>query len=227
MCLKLVRPDLQTDLDTVLLQAQSFGYTKFGEMFNVESMCKFISDAFSVRAECRQWLECSQLQIIEHLCQGQPLLLPYDADANYEPCLKGGKRAHWAAVTGFVLTLKRDAAKECFDCMDSTCCTVVPLADNLHSLIQIDPEKIATGNTGATAQLCQSLLSKSQLYVYARQGKSKRIQIWDFTGLCSSNRNLSQVSDKILDDPERVRMVYPDKGDLTMSLANQFILVYK
>lgn len=191
---------------------------------SVENMCKFINDAFFVKAECRQWLECSQLEIIEHLCLGQPILLPYDADANYEPCLKGGKRAHWAAVTGFVLSLQGDYTTECLKNLDFSCCTVVALPDN-HSLVHIDgsDSKKAT----STFQLFKSFLPKSQLYVYARQGKSKRIQIWNFNQLCTSNRNLSQVSSKILDDPERVRMVYPENGDLTMSLANQFILVYK
>ena len=40
------------------------------------------------------------VQLIKHLCKGYPILVPYDADRNHEPCLKRGQKAHWAVITG-------------------------------------------------------------------------------------------------------------------------------
>ena len=40
------------------------------------------------------------VQILNHLCRGYPVLIPYDEDRNHEPCLKKGNQSHWAVITG-------------------------------------------------------------------------------------------------------------------------------
>ncbi|KAI2806226.1 hypothetical protein BLOT_005237 [Blomia tropicalis] len=220
ICLKLVKPDVQTELSAVLERARSFGFTKYGEMFSVENMAKFIEQEFSVRVQTRQWLEKSKLNVVEHLCLGMPLLVPYDADANYEPCMKEGKRAHWATICGFCLVIptgllsKNDQWRH------------IPLSNPNHSIIHLETT-IGTDLSRDQFKLMKAVLPKSKLYIYARQGKSRRIQIWNYEQLCKSNRNLYRVSNKILNDPERMEMIFPENGDLTQSLANQFIMVYK
>lgn len=241
ICLKLVKPDVQTELSAVLERARSFGFTKYGEMFSgiiffdeipffkytykscyclVENMAKFIEQEFSVKVQTRQWLEKSKLNVVEHLCLGMPLLVPYDADANYEPCMKEGKRAHWATICGFCLVIptgllsKNDQWRH------------IPLSNPNHSIIHLETT-IGTDLSRDQFKLMKAVLPKSKLYIYARQGKSRRIQIWNYEQLCKSNRNLYRVSNKILNDPERMEMIFPENGDLTQSLANQFIMVYK
>jgi hypothetical protein len=66
-----------------------------------------------------------------------------------------------------------------------------------------------------------SLLPVHHLYLYARQGKSRFIQLWNFHDLCDSNVNLLQVSSKLSD----ICHVLPEGGDLSQSLADQFLLI--
>jgi len=40
--------------------------------------------------------------ILKELLLGHPVLVPYDNDKNFEPCLRKGHRAHWAVLTGTV-----------------------------------------------------------------------------------------------------------------------------
>lgn len=89
-------------------------------------------------------------------------------------------------------------------------------------LVQIDQSEVENVINLIAGELSHG----GKLFVYARQGKSKHVHIWDFDLLCQSSRNLNRVSEKILNDPVRVKMIYPKNGDLTTSLANQFILIY-
>lgn len=185
-------------------------------------MTKFLAQEFSVKAETRQWLEKSRLDVMEHLCTlGNLILVPYDADSNYEPCLKEGKRAHWATLCGFCLVVHHEGASPIPT--DQVDCKVANMASN-RSLVHIEPKP---ADSKRIFHFARSYLSRGNLFVYARQGKSKRIQIWNYDQLCKSNRNLCKVSGKILSDPERAQMVYPDNGLLDKSLANQFVMIYK
>ena len=210
-----------------------------------QNMSNFLKQVFSVKVDTRLYLERSKLDVIEHLCHGNCVLVPYDAGPNYEviksftalcanglfqdlliifsskqPCLKEGKRAHWATICGFCVVTDKDPT--CIP-IDQVNCKVVEFADN-RSVIHVEPQ---SENAKNIFHFVKGLLAKASLFVYARQGKSRRIQIWSFEQLCKSNRNISKVSSKIIDDPARVQMVYPENGDLTKSLANQFIMIYK
>ena len=44
--------------------------------------------------------------ILDSLTSGQMLLVPYDCGHNHGPALHGGKKAHWALITGFVIAGK-------------------------------------------------------------------------------------------------------------------------
>ena len=41
--------------------------------------------------------------LLFHILHGHPILVPYDNDKNFEPCLKYGHKAHWAVLTGKLL----------------------------------------------------------------------------------------------------------------------------
>ena len=58
------------------------------------------------RCELIEMVETTQeTLLVERLLQSRMCLLAYDCDANYEPCNRGGLKAHWALVTGLLLPL--------------------------------------------------------------------------------------------------------------------------
>lgn len=182
-------------------------------------MCQLIGDQTSppVRAEVRRDLDRSAPEIIRHLCMGRPVLVPYDADSNYEPCLKSGARAHWATICGFCVAVSSDQVLE-------VGCKTAPLGDppDRHQIVHLDHHQAAR----LFEQIKSHLSDLGRIFVYARQGKTRRVQLWNFQQLVRSNRNLRQVSGRIMADPNRGPvMVLPGGGDLTHSLSNQFILV--
>ena len=66
-------------------------------------------------------------------------------------------------------------------------------------------------------------INKEQVYLLAKQGKSKRLAIWDYTSLESSNSNLIQIDPK-RNDP--LEYVLPEGGDqLTQHLRSKIIVL--
>lgn len=184
-------------------------------------MSEFIRHQFSVKTELKRDLQHSVLDIAKHLCQGLPVLVPYDADSNYEPCLKDGARAHWAVLIGFCIVDPLD--KDSIDKNKFHFKKIVDLNDRM-ALGHISKEKHGWQKT---FNFIKRYLSMERFFVYARQGKSCLIQVWNYQKLCLSNQNLHKVSNKILNDPERSSMIFPKDGILNESLSNQFILLYR
>lgn len=186
-------------------------------MILVGNMCELIRREFRVKAEVKRDLSRSMLEVVRHVCRGLPVLVPYDADSNYEPCLKEGTRAHWATLCGFCIVTNGTVNSLSIELNSLK----VSSLDQEHTLLQLAPENSAE----KTLAFLKRFLTMDRLYVYARQGKTRRVQLWKFGQLCESNRNLRKVSPKIITDPERVHMIYPKDGQLDQSLSNQFILV--
>lgn len=184
-------------------------------------MCDLLNTTYGIQAQVKTHLERSILDLVRHLCNGLPVLVPYDADANYEPCLKDGQRAHWATIVGFCFVLDHATASESFP-QDGKQSHI----DSWHNLDE-DRWIVHLKSHESMYNLVKPYIDKHNLFLYARQGKSRRVQVWSFQQLCQSNRNLAQVCSRILNDPERNEMVYPLDGHLTKSLANQFIYVFK
>ncbi|OTF69230.1 hypothetical protein BLA29_002824 [Euroglyphus maynei] len=228
MCLKSIDNQWDMDLQELLAKARSYGYTKFGEMFSVKNMAKFIYNEFSLKIVHCYDLERSMLNVVEHLCNRQPILVPYDADFNYEPGLKQGKRAHWAIICGFCMIDPIDMN----DYMKhgkriSRCNTIININ---NSRITLCPLSTGHKNWWKTKQYIKAKLSMDNLFVYARHGISQYLQIWNYRRLCESNRNLQRVSEKLLPsnncNHNKRMMIYPDDGRLDESLCNQFIFIY-
>lgn len=184
-------------------------------------MSSLIRQTWTTKLSLEYCLQERMIDLVKHLCSGQPALVPYDADANYEPCLKKGKRAHWATLVGcLVVTDQQLTEDESF----LNCVQIKQLKDG-KKLVHFEPKGTADS---CMVQHFQFLIRhSSQLYVLARQGKSTRLQVWPFDRLCESNRQLDRVDDKILNHPERCSMIYPRNGEISKTLANQFILLYK
>ena len=232
MCLKLIDNQYDIDLSKILIKAKSYGITRFGEMFSgmdkimifflsistkfsftVENMAKFIREEFSLNAEHRYDLERSMYDVIEHLCNGQPILVPYDSDFNHEPGLRQGNRAHWALLCGFCL-------------VDSSSETVNILTKYGEKTVNLETDVLLCPLKSNKFDDIKHLLSMDRLFVYARQGKSKHLHIWNYRKLCESNQNLRRIKSKILNNNLHKQMIYPLDGRLDQSLCNQFIFIY-
>ena len=56
---------------------------------------------------------CDSWWVVEQLTAGWQLLVPYDCAHNHHPAVLGGRKAHWALITGFVLVV--DAMEDITD----------------------------------------------------------------------------------------------------------------
>ncbi|KAI1302379.1 UPF0692 protein C19orf54 -like protein [Halotydeus destructor] len=80
--------------------AKKLGFTRNGEMFSVYHMKALLESLLQVDAQVVESTSVDSSQLIGHLHNGWPILVPYDADGNHEPCLKRGHKAHWAVAVG-------------------------------------------------------------------------------------------------------------------------------
>ena len=59
-----------------------------------------LCDAFQVTATLHSWTRVNDL--VDCLTTHRVCLVPYDSDANHEPCCKQGHRAHWLLAHGYL-----------------------------------------------------------------------------------------------------------------------------
>ncbi|CAF4788133.1 unnamed protein product, partial [Rotaria sp. Silwood1] len=86
-------------VQNIFEKAKELLYTIQGELFDariIPNLCK----QFNLKATLHQWTNITDL--IECLKSNYVCLVPYDSDANHEPCLKKGYRAHWLLVHGYL-----------------------------------------------------------------------------------------------------------------------------
>lgn len=71
----------------LLQMARDKQWTQQGEMFVASQLAQLTAENFQADAKVvEQW---GILQALQLLSAGQPLLVPYDAAPNHEPCLQG------------------------------------------------------------------------------------------------------------------------------------------
>jgi len=171
-------------VDKVQEMAISKGYTKQGEMFSVDNMSYLASSILgkaavisSTAAMCDSWW------VVEQLTAGWQLLVPYDCAHNHHPAVLGGRKAHWALITGFVLLV--DATE------DITDVKTVTSDGNKHV-------RILTGEAENDKERLNTLIGNKagKLLLVARQSKSLVLGLWDKEELVSSNNNLKVVEVK-------------------------------
>ncbi|XP_059086239.1 actin maturation protease-like isoform X1 [Tigriopus californicus] len=166
---------------TILDKARSKGVTKHGEMFSAQALADLAND-FCTLAKAKEetiaMVDSSDIlnnpvELMNFFIADEKslLLVPYDSDFNQHPCVKEGKRAHWAILLGFVLTASADKETESIDCQ------------------QIN-ENVSLLNNGAVNANFWAKSESSELKVLARQGKSLRLFLFDPRTLWTSNYNL-------------------------------------
>lgn len=209
MAAQLLQPAPAVSVDCIFDMAKAMNFTAKGEMFSVESMKLLAERALQCRARVlRCGLEQTVAEILRHLLRGNPVLVPYDSDGNYEPCLKRGRSAHWAVLHGFCAAVPRATATEVAGHLHAD-----PHHERLHHVMpeqQLPP--------GYTEEL---VASSSNAFVYARQGKSRRYGLWNLEALLASNRNLIEVTTK----HDASQFVLPDGGPAE-GLAGKVLLLW-
>jgi hypothetical protein len=139
--------------------------------------------------------------------------VPYDKDANMQPCLKKGTKAHWATITGFLLIASREIVNDLSqhepDCQ---------LSDLLH----------ATQKTCDKSLLIKAINDESitshNVYVFAKQGKSKYTGLWSLEDLLKSNDNLVEMDPKV---PIEIDNPIVPAGGIRAGLKNKLLFLTK
>lgn len=154
----------------------------------------------SVETRVASGLRQNYIEIVNHLHQGWPVLVPYDADGNHEPSTKQGHKAHWALVIGYCILTQFDGS--------------TGTEQLLRHLMPKQEMPLEVQDILRSGQF-------SKLIIYTKQGKSKYIKSWEFEKLCQSNENLFEVGPKLLDED----YVLPNGKDLKHCLCNKFLFI--
>ncbi|GIY32216.1 UPF0692 protein C19orf54 homolog [Caerostris darwini] len=176
----------------ILIAAKALNFTKSGEMFSAYNMAKLASSLISCEASVINNL--SPYEILNHIADGWPVLIPYDADKNHEPCLNNGRNAHWAILCGICFSVS-DEANLLLDT-----CNAIDKTSNIYNL--------------TCKTLTKHLLNNAErVCVYAYQGKSKRLAAWQIDTLLESNKNLFEATKKY----SHYDMIIPSNGLLELN----------
>lgn len=166
-------------VDKVFSQAQHKGFTKQGEMFSARNMAVLAEDVLKCKADVWENGLTDIAGVLHHLAEGWPVLVPYDADGNFEPCCKNGHSAHWGILTGFCFTNHTNQIN----------ISSFKVDDNIPQLYHARRGQILEENL-------QTLSTSERIFVFGHQGKSKHLGVWQYKRLCESNRNLNKVAPK-------------------------------
>lgn len=180
-------------VDEAFGTAKRLKFTNEGEMFSVENMLKLSKELLS--CSCRIHHNLCEGEVARLLLQGNPILIPYDSDRNFEPCLRGGRTAHWAVVHGLCLALPTSEVDFLRDSLteDPQC----------HRILHLNDDSSLSDAT------VQDLLSRSvNTFAYGSQGKSRSVGLWHLDELLDSNRNLAEPGQR----HDIARFVIPDGG---------------
>ncbi|XP_073497596.1 actin maturation protease [Phyllobates terribilis] len=162
----------EVTLDYIVQVATSRGYTVHGEMFSADNMSRLAEEVFGCHCELLTGgMEGENRErILAHLTAGLPVLIPYDEDFNHEPCQRDGHRAHWAVISGVLLGMQKGS----FD------------PDPDVPGLFLPPPGASTLHTGDI----------EQCYLIAKQGKSRRHQLWEYGSVSRSNNQLLHLDPK-------------------------------
>ncbi|KAG8173606.1 hypothetical protein JTE90_018899, partial [Oedothorax gibbosus] len=184
----------------ILDVAKSRGFTKNGEMFSAYSIAKLSECALGHKAFVMSDLLQLKMAILMGICKGCPVLVPYDADKNHQPCMNKGRNAHWALLNGVCFELSEDVSCKGYDHWGD-----MDHAYRLSSLSEIE----------------KYLVSSTKTWVFAYQGKSRHMALWDLETLLSSNQNMFEVTTKYSSED----MILPDGEDILCELRDKAVIV--
>ena len=180
--------------EQLLLRARERGYSKQGEMFSAQHLLDLALSELNCRGSLVHTSTLTTADILTAIAKKRALLVPYDADKDHSPCLSKGHRAHWCTLVGFALISNPPTS-------DSSVHVELSLTDL---------------NIGAFGEF-----KTDQVYVFARQGKSRHMGLWGLADLLESNANLTEAGDK----RDHCHYVIPSQG-LSQSLSSLIVHLY-
>ena len=150
-------------------------------------------------------------------------LVPYDCDANFEPCNKNGLKAHWTLVTGFILPVRVN---------ESLPKSIVDLIDELKTneknnetlFIELKDFNLTEEQIENLTDFYQRLENfnwKKNIWTFCKQGKCKSSGVWNLAKLIESNQQLKQVNDSKCNVENFIR---PEDGNLENVLSSRYIV---
>ncbi|XP_022107776.1 UPF0692 protein C19orf54 homolog [Acanthaster planci] len=217
MAVNMVEPVL-ADRRHIVQTAKKKGYTIQGEMFSATNLLELGSQACGVRGRVLAGnMMDNRDDIIAHLASGWPVLVPYDKDGNCEPCCLRGHKAHWAVITGFLLQCKRHDLQGLHTTQMYQDLDIL----NLYHISSGNSDKVNAHDI-QTVHAILHHVPTSDVYVLARQGKSRHTHPWRYCTLADSNRNLTELGGNIEADIERY--VIPE-GGIQAGLCGQVVLL--
>lgn len=156
----------------------------------------------------------TKLKFIEHLSSGWPILIPYDADYNQQPCYINGHRAHWAVILGYCIEVLFHV--DCAIEENSKFWKNDEFYPTLYHLNTVD----GFSATEFSKKIDESLsLDLCKLYLYAKQGKSCKLLLFDYESLVKSNSNLNSIN------PSSTREYLLPEGGVSSGLSDQALLL--
>lgn len=84
-------------------EAKEAGYTYNGELFSAKDFTELVEKRLTNKVTLfNGCLDTSEVK--EFLLSGGLILVPYDCDKNHTPCRSNGQKAHWAIISGIIVT---------------------------------------------------------------------------------------------------------------------------
>ena len=156
----------------LLAQAKEKGYTKQGEMFSAKNLLDLARSSLNCSGMLLNRYAIETKDILMAIAEQKALVMAYDSDKDHSPCLAKGHKAHWCTLVGFaVISVPAPSSLN----MHATHVSMTPIeAQHFlnHELKNVDS--------------CFT-------YLFARQGKSRHMGLWEYTRLMESNSNLSEA----------------------------------
>lgn len=152
--------------DHLLTCAKEKGYSKQGEMFSAQNLLELAKSELCCSGTLLDASCVSISELLTCITESNAIVLPYDADKDHSPCLASGHKAHWCALVGFAIIAKS------FSTTESTHISLTPT--NAYHLLNNHNDE-------------------NDVYLFARQGKSRHMGLWSYTSLIKSNANLMEV----------------------------------
>lgn len=196
-------------VEAMIDAAKLMNFTTFGEMFSCENMAALASSFLprSTHVSVQRFeeeeeegdennVECERIKA--HFQSGGLILIPYDKDVNFSPCMSGGKKAHWALLLGFVEV-------------------------SFEKLT--DEEEEEGGEEERMNDKAKSSTVHTRRFVAARHGKALRIAFWKLGNLLKSNCQLKDYDwAKLEKDAGPSKPIVPE-GGLEEGLKGKMVFI--
>lgn len=174
-------PDFdELELDDFLDVAIDNGFTKQGEMFMAEELAQLAEEMLDCESKVlRGSINEHFVEILSHLMEGHPWVIPHDADHDHRPTCRNGEKSHWGLVTGFIVGLDGNSNQKGLKKSGSTRVRNYFLIDDFRKTSQSLRNQI----------LALDPLN-SPIFLFAKQGRAPGLKVWSWQDLAESNAQL-------------------------------------